>query len=299
MINALFIGPGAIGSLLCWQWQTRLSPWVYPHRPDLTLPSDLVDGPNTHPLHWQLWPTDADFRRIDLVLVCCKANQVADAVTALLEPLSHATWLLTCNGLGAQQWLADQLPSQVLWGTTTEGARPLGDGRMQRSGTGQTLIGPAAAHSLSNRSFSLGQSLVTPAGPIPVDWHDDVLSTLWMKLAINAVINPVTAWHSLTNGELLASQWRAEIDALCAEISEVATACQQPLPDDLAQRVLTVAQQTATNHSSMRVDVDAGRANEIDFINGYLVRQGYEAGIKTPRLSHWHQRLVSLQPALT
>ena len=299
MINALFIGPGAIGSLLCWQWQQRLTPWVQPHRPNLTLPSQIINGQQSHPLSWQLWPADADLKGIDLVLVCCKANQVIDAVTPLLEPLSHATWLLTCNGLGAQQWLADQLPGRVLWGSTTEGARPRGDGRIQRSGVGQTLIGPAAAQSLGDSSFSLGQSLITPAGPMPVDWHEDLLPTLWMKLAINAVINPITAWNGLTNGELLAPQWRPEIVALCAEIAAVAAACQQALPDDLAERVLAVARQTSANHSSMRVDVDAGRATEIDFINGYLVRQGYEAGVKTPRLSDWHQRLLSLQPPLT
>ncbi|MFG1497478.1 2-dehydropantoate 2-reductase [Saccharospirillum sp. HFRX-1] len=299
MINALFIGPGAIGSLLCWQWQQRLTPWVYPHRPALTLPRAIIDGADAHPLRWQLWPDDSHDKRIDLVLVCCKANQVSDAVTPLLGRFAHATWLLTCNGLGAQQWLANQLPGQVLWGSTTEGARPLGDGRVQRSGSGQTLIGPAAARSLSDRSFSIGQSLITPAGPMPISWHDDLLPTLWMKLAINAVINPITAWHGLTNGELLAPTWRAEIEALCAEISAVAMAGQQQLPDDLVERVLSVARQTSANHSSMRVDVDAGRATEIDFINGYLVRQGYEAGLKTPRLNDWYQRLLSLQPAQT
>jgi len=299
MINALFIGPGAIGSLLCWQWQQRLTPWVHPHRPDLILPDQILDGQDTHPLRWRLWPDEADDRRIDLVLVCCKANQVADAVTPLLGRFAHATWLLTCNGLGVQQWLADQLPGQVFWGSTTEGARPLGEGRMQRSGIGQTLIGPAATHPLTDNSCGIAQTLITPAGPMPVAWSDDLLAVLWMKLAINAVINPITAWHGLTNGELLAPQWQAEIEALCAEIAEVAATCQQRMPDNLVEQVQAVARQTSANHSSMRVDVDAGRPTEIDFINGYLVRQGYEAGLKTPRLNDWYQRLLSLQPALT
>lgn len=297
MINALFIGPGAIGSLLCWQWQSRLTAWVYPHRAELSLPRQVLNGQQAQSLHWQRWPTDADWQRIELVLVCCKANQVTEAVTPLLRPLAHACWLLTCNGLGAQQWLADRLPGQVLWGTTTEGARLLGDGVVQRSGSGRTLLGPAAGQPLTEASRTLGQSLSAGAGPLTVEWCDDLLPTLWLKLAVNAVINPITAWHGLTNGELLKPQWRAEIEALCAEITQLAIACQQRLPTHLVERVLDVAQQTSTNHSSMRVDVEAGRATEIDFINGYLLRQGYEAGIKTPRLSDWYQRLLSRQPS--
>lgn len=298
MINALIIGPGAVGSLLCWQWQDRLTPWVWPHRPSLTLPSRVIDGQQQQPLRWQLWPQGTDWNSIDLVLVSCKSHQVTAAVTPLLTQLPRATWLLSCNGLGAQQWLAEQAPGRVLWGSTTEGARPGADGSIERRGHGQTLIGPATGQVLSAASLNLSQTLLTPAGPLSVGWRDDLLPTLWHKLAINAVINPLTAWHRLNNGDLLQAQWRSEIEALCAEIIQVAATCQQHLAENLPERVLEVARATAGNHSSMRVDVEAGRATEIDFINGYLLRRGYEAGVKTPRLSHWHQRLLSLQPSL-
>ncbi|WP_205323239.1 ketopantoate reductase family protein [Saccharospirillum mangrovi] len=296
MKNLLFIGPGAIGSVLCWHWQPHVKPWVFPHRPDMHLATALLDADQSQPLHWQRWPDDRPWQDIDLVVVTTKAHQVMAAVTPLLDHLPQASWLLCCNGLGAQQWLAQQAPNRVLWASTTEGVRPMGDGRMQRSGSGLTLLGPASGSALNAATQQRAQLLLEPKSPLTLEWRDDLLPTLWLKLAVNAVINPLTAWHGLRNGELLDAQWRTEIETLCAEIQTVARACQQILPNDLVERVLAVATATAHNHSSMRLDVEAGRHNEIDFINGYLVRQGYEAGVKTPRLALWQQRLSSRQP---
>lgn len=293
MIKTLLLGPGAIGSLLCWHWQSRANIRVFPHRPGLSLPTAVIDSAGEHRLDWQ-WPAEGEpFNEVELVLVSCKATQVEAAVTPLLPLLPQASWLIACNGLGPQQWLAEQAPGRVLWASTTEGARPQGDGRIHRSGEGRTLIGPASGTPLTADSAALGQRLLA-AGPLPLEWRDDLLPTLWLKLAVNAVINPLTAAHGIANGELTQAQWRTEIETLCAEIQAVAAACGQSLPGNLAERVLGVAAATAGNHSSMRLDVEAGRATEIEFINGYLLRQGFEAGVKTPRLAHWYQRLLSL-----
>lgn len=296
MKNLLFVGPGAIGSLLCWHWQSHFTPWVLPHRANLALPTTLLDAGQSQALNWQLWPESQSIEGVDLVVVTTKAHQVQAAVTPLLSQLPQANWLLCCNGLGAQQWLAQQAPGRVLWASTTEGARPLDHQRIEHSGAGLTLLGPASGTPLSPSTEHWAQSLLQTKSPLTLEWRDDLLPTLWLKVAINAVINPLTAWHGLRNGDLLDTEWRAEIEALCGEIQTVAQACQQSLPGDLIERVLAVAKATANNHSSMRLDVEAGRRSEIDFINGYLVRQGYEAGVKTPRLALWLQRLSSRQP---
>lgn len=49
--------------------------------------------------------------------------------------------------------------------------------------------------------------------------------------------------------------------------------------DKMFDRVLSVAQATAANRSSMLTDVERGRKTEIDAINGYIVREGEKLGI--------------------
>jgi 2-dehydropantoate 2-reductase len=54
--------------------------------------------------------------------------------------------------------------------------------------------------------------------------------------------------------------------------------------------VLDVAEKTAQNTSSMLQDVRAGRATEIDYINGYIVKRGKEQGVEC----NMNEKLIQL-----
>jgi 2-dehydropantoate 2-reductase len=142
----------------------------------------------------------------------------------------------------------------------------------------------------------------------------DSLQTSWVpvadmqiimrrKLAINAIVNPLTAIMNCRNGEVFTSDYAKTILRMaCGEIAKVfaaeflagakdyvdsaAEAGIDPndvvlsrLPrelssPDLQAEVLRVAELTKGNYSSMLSDVRRGRSTEIDFINGYLIKQG-------------------------
>lgn len=294
MTQILFIGPGAIGGLLCWQVQASALPYAFRHRPDLKLPRSLVEDGRTVPLAWDFPPPGTDFGGVELVIVSCKATQVESAVTPLLPVLGHASWLICCNGLGPQQWLAEQAPGRVLWGTTTEAARRETGQRIRRTGHGRTLVGPSSGHPLTTATEATGRWLCDTPGPLEVHWDPSVESRLWLKLAINAVINPITAVQGCRNGALVEAAWRDEIEALCHEIQAVATGLGRDLPADLAEQVRQVARMTADNDSSMRQDIEYGRPTEIEFINGYLIRRAFDLELTVPRLTHWYQAVLQL-----
>jgi len=120
-----------------------------------------------------------------------------------------------------------------------------------------------------------------------------------LKLIINAMINPLTAIFNCKNGQLFDQEPRTTLmKALLVEAGAVARAL---LPasgrgadvfsdEQLTELVLSVADKTGQNTSSMLQDIRARRQTEIDYINGYIVRQGMGLGLPCPKNS----RLVDM-----
>ena len=107
-------------------------------------------------------------------------------------------------------------------------------------------------------------------------WHTDIRVPLWHKLAINSVINALTAIYQCSNGALIDHPlaW-PRLQQLCAETQDVmAREGVMPMGQGLLKSSRRVLQQTANNKSSMLQDYQAGRTTEIDAINGYIIQQG-------------------------
>ncbi|MCJ1460390.1 hypothetical protein MMC28_010770 [Mycoblastus sanguinarius] len=118
----------------------------------------------------------------------------------------------------------------------------------------------------------------------------DLLQQQLDKLAVNCIINPLTAILDCNNGALLSNfHFTRVMRLLLAEISLVIKSLPelQNVPNvntrfdtlRLERLVVSIANTTASNKSSMLQDVRAGRQTEIDFINGYIVRRGEEMGV--------------------
>ena len=111
------------------------------------------------------------------------------------------------------------------------------------------------------------------------------------KLAINAVVNPLTAILGCHNGDLLGGSHATRImRVLLAEISLVL----RNLPElqglsniesrysseRLEYLVIDVLRITARNVSSMLQDVRNGQITEIKYINGWIVNKGEDLGFR-------------------
>lgn len=292
MATILLIGPGAIGSLMAWSLQGVATVKVYAHRADMSLPTCVESEDDTHRLHWSLTDTPDN---IDAVVVCCKATQVERATQSLIPLLGHCPWLVLCNGLGPQAWLSQQLPGQVLWASTTEGAGRFGS-RVRHTGLGETRIGSPEPYPVNADTERWGHWLTSQPGPLELHWEPDITTVLWRKLAINAVINPITAVQQCLNGDLASPDWQDEITAMCSEIERIARACEVQLPADLAERVVAVASATRRNRSSMLTDIAAGRETEVDAILGPLLCAADRHGLSALRLQYWYQAVIRLHP---
>lgn len=119
----------------------------------------------------------------------------------------------------------------------------------------------------------------------------DLLQLQLEKLAVNCILNPITALLNVPNGSLLdnfalmkvARLLVAEISVVVRSLPElegVPNVKQRFSPERLESLLIGITKRTAKNSSSMREDIRKGKDTEIDYINGYVVRRGEERGIK-------------------
>jgi len=115
-------------------------------------------------------------------------------------------------------------------------------------------------------------------------WDPEIDAALWMKLAVNSVINPLTALHRCRNGELVTrADLAARVAPLCEEVARICAAGGfAGVAAALPETVAAVIAGTSGNRSSMLQDVEAGRPTEIDYINGYLLQVAEGHGIEAP-----------------
>ena len=213
-------------------------------------------------------PSECHGAKFALVLV--KAWQTEHAAHQLKECLAEDGIALTLqNGLGNRETLTQDLgPVRVATGVVTVGATLLGPGSVRMAGNGIISL---------ERNPTLGPvKEALESAKFKAHFAENIESAIWGKLVINTAINPLTALLQIPNGELLKRPAARELMIeLALETAAVANAQNIQLPfENPVSAVEEVAQQTATNLSSMLQDVRRGAPTEIDAICGAVTRLG-------------------------
>ena len=244
----------------------------------------LLEGDQRRLVHCDADLAEAPRAPFDRLLICCKAHQTLAAFSAVAPQLrAGALVLLVQNGMGVAEELLKQRPDlRLCCGVSTDGAHRIAPFTVRRAGRGVTLLGlfPREATQLTGAALcgELDQQLLA------LQSSHDIYRAQWQKLAVNSVINPLTAIYDIRNGELPTHpgcrQW---IPALCHEVEAVSRSQGIDLSaHQLQQRVAEICLSTAGNVSSMLQDIRQRRQTEIDYINGYLLRVGRQYGLECP-----------------
>ena len=223
---------------------------------------------------------------IEYLLVCTKAWAVESAIEAIAPRLSATSVVvLLCNGMGLAEAVAPLIgEAQLVVGSTTSGCRRSKQGELIVSGEGRTQLGSLDA--------GLAPTWLSPwrRGVPDFEWETDIRSVLLAKVALNAVINPLTALHGVTNGELLQPPLQAITENVIEEVQSVlVSADATEIASALPAQVRAVCDSTAANHSSMRVDLEGGTQTEIDAIVGWLLSSLTPHPPATPVLSELYE----------
>lgn len=286
----LVVGKGAIGLLAASRWLLSAQSVLLWQRTPQPLSYRFSAGGRDFAMQLQ----NASQGPFSKVLVPVKAYDVVNVVKTLLPHLADEAQLVLChNGMGTLEPVAALLkPGQGLWfASTSHGAYKPHALHIIHSGQGNTILAPcndAARNCTAPIAAELTQALS------PLTQVDDIQPYLWQKLAVNSVINPLTALHQCQNGELNQPQYQAQIKLLLAEFVQVAAACGQLFSGDrLYQLVQQVQSNTAQNFSSMLQDVSAGRRTELGAITGYLLQQAAAHQLAMPEHQALYQALAA------
>ncbi len=109
----------------------------------------------------------------------------------------------------------------------------------------------------------------------------DFERALWKKLAVNCMVNPLTALLGVRNREVITPALADLRRRLVAEVASLAAAEGHQLPADLADRA-DGAMLASRNRSSMLQDVLLGRETEVEFLNGFVAERSAELGLDAP-----------------
>jgi 2-dehydropantoate 2-reductase len=290
----LVVGRGAIGLLAASRWALANQQVLLWLRQPSNLNFRFSVGSRDYPMQLAA----ANHGPFDKVLIPVKAFDTVAVVQQLLPHLTHHAQIVLChNGMGTIEPVkALLLPTQSLWfASTTQGAYKPSPLQIRHTGFGETILGPCneIAH---HRPTSIARELNLALGPLKQVC--DITPFLWKKLAVNAVINPLTALWQVKNGELLKDQYQMQITQLLHEFVVVAEHCGQFFKiDELQQLITKVLQTTAQNFSSMQQDVAGHRRTELSAITGFLLQQAEKWHIAVPAQQALYQQLCAqLEP---
>ena len=226
--------------------------------------------------------------QFDLLILPVKAYQVLPVLAqlhAFIKP-KHIIVLLH-NGMGTIDQVRNAFPNNPLIAATTSyGAFKPDTNTLIETGLGQTHLGWLG--NIDSAVKQIIEPILSQLLP-PSHWHQNISLALWKKLAINAVINPLTAIHNVKNGELADNKYQVSIVGICDEVAKVMSAIGYVIDgSELVENVQQVITATANNYSSMHQDIKFKRHTEMAFINGYVTSKAAELHIEVP----YNQRLV-------
>lgn len=221
--------------------------------------------------------------RPDLIILFTKAMHTESALAGIQRWIGPETRILSLqNGLGNGERIAAYAASdRVAIGITTYPGDLCGPGHVESHGQGKVRF--TRLDGVRDEAFDRIASLMCDAG---LDCAIDpmVKTAIWEKVAFNAALNSICAVTGCAVdaiGRLPAAQ------ALALEIVDevLAVAGAEGVAVD-AERVRATLRHAIGHHvghkPSMLQDVLAGRATEIESINGAVVAAAAAHGVATP-----------------
>jgi 2-dehydropantoate 2-reductase len=219
---------------------------------------------------------------VDLILLFTKGTHSPAAVASIAHLAANSPLVLTLqNGVGNAEIIAEAFaPDRIVMGTAHVSASLARPNRVVTHGFAHVDIG--GFERAADRHAPEIADLLRRAG-FATAVSTNVHATVWEKLAFNAALNALAMIVHASNRMLDNAHGRAVAHRVVTETVHVAAAKGIVLSEP---EILATVNRALSEHghhkASMLQDREAGRATEIEFINGAVAREGARLGVETP-----------------
>ncbi|MDT0593894.1 ketopantoate reductase family protein [Glaciecola petra] len=290
------IGNGVIGNIFAHYLNSQPIHLLCRHHNNPVKTLTLPDAKNALAINAEVQTIESVFKTCyDAIIIPVKYHQLDSVINALKPNLAASTCLILIqNGVGGGELLQQNFPNNDIYIGTTTDAGYLVNNNVQMTAYGRLELGiwksALRAENLNHtKNNSITEQNAHPAIKTLLQYHpnacwaESVDTILLSKLAINAVINPLTAILNIKNGQLRdypnqVSQLKSEVFCVLQAYGFVFEA------DALSKRIDEVITLTAENYSSMHQDFRNKRQTEIDGVLGFLLKQANILELNVPNI---------------
>ena len=220
-------------------------------------------------------------------IVAVKSAGVASIVDTLVSQQIKSPILFVQNGFSHFNLVNSTALPNVFFSTVEHGAGRIDDRTVSHNGIGMMKIAP-----FRGPITSFDAILTSSSTSFPIEFVEDARKTVFRKVLINCMINPLTAILQVKNGELLVNSYAKTLfDQLYDEVLNAFPEMHSELPKSAVEEI---CRRTCDNKSSMLNDRLKGRPMEIDTIVSVLLQMAEERSKSMPLLKTLEQLLYAV-----
>jgi 2-dehydropantoate 2-reductase len=227
--------------------------------------------------------TPESVRGAQLVLVCVKSGDSDSAASAVAPHLDANACLVSLqNGVGNAERIHAATNRPVIAGLVYIGVNMPAPAHVRHAGGNRIVLGAVTGCGVESSRVAEAAAIFRAAG-IEAETAADIEAMLWEKLMFNCAYNAVCALTGKSYGAMGALP---EIRAVMAEAADEVVALAQRNGVSIAatarDRLFAMTQSMPLQVSSTAQDIAKGRPTEIDYLNGYVVRESAALGLAAP-----------------
>ena len=222
----------------------------------------------------------------DVVLFCVKSYDLRDSFKEISPYIDAKTTILSfSNGVGNGDVLRELSDSIVLDGCVYILSHLEKPGVIRKKGKVFAAVFGGDVDATNSLNTLFKKASLRAKTP------DDIKTAIWKKYIFISAFATLTSYYDKSVGYVYENHYD-EAKALLSEIASVAKAMGINVDSDIEKSLGTASKIPYDSSTSMRLDFQNAKRNELEGLSGYIVNEGRRSGVETPLMSKMYEELL-------